>query len=241
MNDGKMESEIPQNETLFSQDHREDGAPSLSSLNRALASLKDSQSLLAKGNFPTSCLGLMLANLYMESPNRPIFVLCTTNDAASKLLANTKFFLSKGLGEGCEFFPGWDHSPYLGYSTSIKNQTRRARVLSRLLEGKCKMVFASVLGAATRTAPRSSIAGRQISISLGEEIPPEDLGLLLEECGYSRQEIVEDVGTYCIRGGILDLYSPNQPLPLRIDFMGDEMESFRFFDPRSQTSIPSTS
>jgi transcription-repair coupling factor (superfamily II helicase) len=48
---------------------------------------------------------------------------------------------------------------------------------------------------------------------------------------------VEMVGEYSIRGGILDVFSPEQEQPVRIEFFGDEIESIRRFDPESQRSI----
>ncbi len=55
--------------------------------------------------------------------------------------------------------------------------------------------------------------------------------------GMSGAIPVEMVGEYSIRGGILDVFSPEQEQPVRIEFFGDEIESIRRFDPESQRSI----
>ena len=47
---------------------------------------------------------------------------------------------------------------------------------------------------------------------------------------------MRDVGDYAARGGILDLYPPGAPAPIRLDFFGDTLELIRTFDPETQLS-----
>ena len=54
--------------------------------------------------------------------------------------------------------------------------------------------------------------------------------------GYTRVDVVEMPGQLTLRGGILDVYSPEMDRPVRIDFFGDEIESIRKFDPETQRS-----
>ena len=54
--------------------------------------------------------------------------------------------------------------------------------------------------------------------------------------GYTKVDVVEMPGQVTIRGGIIDVYSPEQDRPVRIDFFGDEIESIRKFDPETQRS-----
>ena len=54
--------------------------------------------------------------------------------------------------------------------------------------------------------------------------------------GYSKVDVVEMPGQLALRGGILDVYSPEMDRPVRIDFFGDEIESIRKFDPETQRS-----
>src|SRR5690606_30056203 len=60
---------------------------------------------------------------------------------------------------------------------------------------------------------------------------------ILTSRGYSSAPTVEDVGTYSIRGGILDVYSPANPNPYRFELFGDVIESIRLFDPITQRSL----
>ncbi len=59
----------------------------------------------------------------------------------------------------------------------------------------------------------------------------------LETNGFLRASTVRDTGEYAVRGGILDLYPPGHPAPVRLDFFGDTLESIRPFDPETQRSI----
>jgi len=55
--------------------------------------------------------------------------------------------------------------------------------------------------------------------------------------GYEPATVVESPGTFCHRGSIVDIYPPNLPEPLRVDFFGDEIDSIRTFSPATQRSL----
>src|SRR5262249_1541161 len=55
--------------------------------------------------------------------------------------------------------------------------------------------------------------------------------------GYARTEMVELPGQFAVRGGIVDIFSPEAPRPARVELLGDTVESVREFDPRTQRSI----
>ena len=80
---------------------------------------------------------------------------------------------------------------------------------------------------------------RQLALRLraGEELPLDEVVAHLESVGYERREPVEMVGEYSVRGGILDVFSPEAQKPVRIDLFGDQVESIRRFDVESQRSV----
>ena len=65
---------------------------------------------------------------------------------------------------------------------------------------------------------------------------PEDLVYKLVAAGYVREDPVGAVGEFSMRGGIIDVWSPGQDRPVRIEFFGDEIDSIRGFDPETQLS-----
>ncbi len=82
-------------------------------------------------------------------------------------------------------------------------------------------------------------------ISLGTD--PEKLGTdpikfgeiceKLTTFGYNRVPMVEQVGDFSVRGGIVDAWSPGEEFPIRAEFFGDDLESIRTFDAATQMSI----
>ncbi|MBR5278221.1 MAG: hypothetical protein IKU23_03035, partial [Clostridia bacterium] len=69
-----------------------------------------------------------------------------------------------------------------------------------------------------------------INLSYGGTASQTELCRLLEQMGYSRTEIVEGVGQFSVRGGIVDVFTPNYQYPVRIDFFGDEIDLMGIFD-----------
>jgi len=75
------------------------------------------------------------------------------------------------------------------------------------------------------------------SLRVGQTI---NLKKLLENwvaVGYRPAAVVEEPGTFSRRGGIIDLFPPNERWPVRIELFGDEIDSMRQFDPSTQRSI----
>ena len=54
--------------------------------------------------------------------------------------------------------------------------------------------------------------------------------------GYVPVSVVEAPGQFSHRGGILDIFPPSDPLPVRIELFGSQIESLRRFDPSTQRS-----
>ena len=66
---------------------------------------------------------------------------------------------------------------------------------------------------------------------------PEALAALLETWSYERVPQVYSRGQFAWRGGIMDIFSWQHALPVRVEFFGDAIESLREFDPEGQRSI----
>src|SRR5581483_7081237 len=80
------------------------------------------------------------------------------------------------------------------------------------------------------------LAARVRNVNRGDRIEPLDLIEWLEEQGYEPEAQVTQKGELALRGGILDIYPPTSPWPVRLEFFGDEVESLREFDPLTQIS-----
>jgi transcription-repair coupling factor (superfamily II helicase) len=89
----------------------------------------------------------------------------------------------------------------------------------------------------TRTLPRRDFLKACKRLSKGQTIQPDSILRQLSEIGYQRTNTVLEPGQFSRRGGILDLWTPAEKLPVRLDFFGDEIDTIRKFDPASQRTI----
>ena len=97
-------------------------------------------------------------------------------------------------------------------------------------------MIAPVESAALKLFDREYYAGLAVQLRRSEEVDVEVLTAHLASVGYTQMDLVEMPGQFTRRGGILDVYSPEQDRPVRIEFFGDEIETIRKFDPETQRS-----
>ena len=99
-----------------------------------------------------------------------------------------------------------------------------------------KVIVTSVIALLQKTFPPAEIRSRTRTLERGGKIAPLDLIEFLEEQGYEPEAQVSQKGEITLRGGILDVFPPTSPWPVRLEFFGDELESLRYFDPFTQIS-----
>src|SRR5205085_11681609 len=87
------------------------------------------------------------------------------------------------------------------------------------------------------TPKQGALRSESMSLSPGKSVGLDKIIERFTGAGYVRVPQVTTRGQYAVRGGIVDLYSWQAQLPLRIEFFGDEIESLREFDIDSQTSV----
>jgi transcription-repair coupling factor (superfamily II helicase) len=140
------------------------------------------------------------------------------------------------------YLPSWDCQPYDRVSPNAAISAQRMTALARLARTRGaierpRVLVTTVNAMVQRIPPRSFVAGAAFSAAPGNSVDMEELARWLETNGFSRAGSVRDVGDYAMRGGILDLYAPGAPAPVRLDFFGDALESIRSFDPETQRSV----
>ena len=100
--------------------------------------------------------------------------------------------------------------------------------------GRVPLVVASLQAVALRTVPREVLRQASLTLRVMEVCDVDGLADRLTELGYSRSSLVEGPGQFALRGGILDVYSPAAPDPVRVEFFGDEVDLMGYFDPVTQ-------
>src|SRR5712691_7987612 len=108
--------------------------------------------------------------------------------------------------------------------------------LWRLLGNDPVVVVMAVEALRYRVLPPHQLQSCLLPVHIGASFSLSDLATTLVERGYRRVSMVETVGEFALRGGILDVFSPGQTHPVRIEFFGADVESIRAFDVQSQTS-----
>ena len=139
-------------------------------------------------------------------------------------------------------FPNWDCQPYDRVSPNGAIVARRMTVLSRLARSKAgadkpRLLIVTANGLVQRVPRRDKMAAETFSCAPGNMIDIQALAVWLEHHGYLRGPTVRETGEYAVRGGIVDLFPPGLPTPIRLDFFGDTLESIRSFDPETQRSV----
>jgi transcription-repair coupling factor (superfamily II helicase) len=177
--------------------------------------------------------------LFVRAANAPCLILVADNKAAEALHA--------AILATCELtgalpvdsvlrLPAHDVLPFENLSPHPEIQESRASTLWKIATGTARLVIAPVEAACMRLFPRDHYAALALRLKCGEEVLPEMLVDHLLSVGYMNVDVVEMPGQVTLRGGILDVYSPEMDRPVRLDFIGDEIESIRRFDPGTQRS-----
>ncbi len=132
-------------------------------------------------------------------------------------------------------FPSYNLLPNKSLDYHSETAAKRIRVLCRLLENANFPVVVTTVDALLRKiVPKAQIQGFLDLLLPNEEVDRDRLVRRLISGGYTRVQIVEEPGDFCVRGGILDLFSPLYDEPLRVEFFDDWVESIRLFSVDSQ-------
>jgi transcription-repair coupling factor (superfamily II helicase) len=132
--------------------------------------------------------------------------------------------------------PSLQVDPYRGMMAHMRVSAARARALHGVATFSARLVIASAAALLPRVSQPARLLKAAIDIRPGTEIEPQRLADLLVDAGYTREDPVEEHGAFTIRGGILDLFAAGEAEPVRIEFVGDMVETLRRFDPSTQRS-----
>src|SRR6185436_19111846 len=135
--------------------------------------------------------------------------------------------------------PGLDVPPYAELSPDRASLIERVATLYRLTQPalRPRIVVTSADALARRTVPPAELAARGRTLRTGETIDRDAVAALLVAGGWTRTPIVDEPGTFAVRGGVIDAYAPLSPHPVRIELFGDEIESLRWFEAESQRTL----
>ena len=182
-----------------------------------------------------------LAGAHDRRVRRPILAVTATGREAEDLVAALRCFLPADVVAD---FPSWETLPHERLSPRSDTVGRRLAVLRRLTHPEASDTAygpLDVVVAPVRALLQPLVKGLgdlvPVALKVGQEMPLHGVVDALVAAAYVRTDLVERRGEFAVRGGILDVFSPTQEHPLRIEFWGDTVEEIRWFKVADQRSL----
>src|SRR5215211_7138129 len=183
----------------------------------------------------------VLAALHLDL-DRPVLLITDRADHALSLFDELGFWVKSPRYHFAEPNPLFYEQAAWGVTT------RRDRLQTLMALASYHLPFAqkpevppifvtSARSLMTRTIPRRDFLKACKKLAAGQNAQPDALARSWVETGYQRVNTVLEPGQFSRRGGIMDVWTPAEKLPVRLDFFGDEIETVRRFDPASQRTV----
>ncbi len=175
----------------------------------------------------------LLVSLMFSNLSETMVLICATEKEAGGLYQDAAFFLGE---DKVRLFPAWDTVSTDMFSFQREVELKRIDGLCRLNAGEPSLFIVPATAVMQKTMPRDQFAAYVRTIAIGDTLDRDLLVSLLLQGGYTRSTLVETKGEFSIRGHVADIFPPNLGQAIRIEFIGDEIESIRDFDPATQRS-----
>lgn len=173
----------------------------------------------------------------IEKEKGKSLIITTSEPRARKLAMDLSFFTEKSI----HVIPAEDQV-FLRYEAKSRDDSvERLNAVKNLLEDPTSIVISPVTAAIKPLIPHKYFKGKTVSFALGEEKDLEKLEKLLVSLGYKRMNMVESIGEFSRRGGIVDIFPPDSDNPYRVEFFDMEIDSIRVFNIENQRSIKTLS
>jgi len=163
-----------------------------------------------------------------------ILVVVPTPDVAERTFADLLYYLAERGSSAVALVRPRDESA--GVMESPSERSARMSLYSDLCDRKERIVIAPVSALRQFVMPPDLFSALRFTLRVGEEPGWEALQARLYRSGYHRTDVVSSAGEYTVRGGILDVFPASADAPVRIEFLGEKIESLRRFDLQSQRS-----
>jgi transcription-repair coupling factor (superfamily II helicase) len=137
------------------------------------------------------------------------------------------------------YFPAPSLTPYQGIAPSLKVRREEFGALARLFLAEPDLLVVPARALLRILPPPEEFARRGMRVAAGDVLSPARLLAPLLSEGYLRADLVTECGDVAVRGGLVDVFPPHLPEPIRIELDGDRVVSIRTFDPDTQRSTGS--
>ncbi|HEX7535221.1 MAG TPA: CarD family transcriptional regulator, partial [Syntrophales bacterium] len=175
-----------------------------------------------------------LLSLISKHTNRTLIVIAPTEKEAKDIHQDISFFMD---GENNAFlYPPWDSSStdMLAFQQDV--ELSRMEILCSFVMEKETVVVVPLKALMQKVMPRKVLQAYIETISIGDMIDRDNLVQKLSQGGYKKVTLVDEKGQFSLRGHVIDIFPTTALRPVRMEFIGDELESIRKYDPASQRS-----
>ena len=220
-------------------------------MKRVLEALESGIPILPLSGLGGSAPVYLVSHLIRRTHHKNFIYLTATESQAQGFFRDLQFFMDsspfrdmppESHEPSIALYPAYDNPPYSALSPHLDIVADRIRILARLNQKDAPRCLVTSLAALLSwTLPPEILQTAIHILKKDEEISRELLIEQLTQWGYQKVPIVEDAGTFAIRGALMDIATPCSEDPLRIEFFGDIIESIRTFDPKTQKSLKSLS
>jgi transcription-repair coupling factor (superfamily II helicase) len=199
--------------------------------------LADGDEVITLGYLAGASKALFLASL-TQRLRRPMLVV-TSAPAEAELLVHDLRFFTTALNPSPRIvlFPAEEHAPYEPVSETSDLTSQRLIALRSMLQSDTQIIVTTPPAIVPYVMPRRQLQQAGLDLAPGMTIERQEFIERLLRCGYHQVDLVEEWGDFGVRGGIVDFFPPHLPRPIRLEFMGDEVDSLREFDLASQRSL----
>jgi transcription-repair coupling factor (superfamily II helicase) len=180
-----------------------------------------------------SAKAMALARLHRDEA-RSLLVVVPDQEEAEALLGDLEVCLGE---ERIFFFAETEVIPYDRRSPHVGLIGERIPTLAALARSQPVVAVTTARAIAGKLPPPAEFERARLSLRVGQELPLEELREALVARGFRPERIVEEIGTFAVRGGLVDFYPFGSRNPVRVEFFGDEIESIRTFDAGSQRTV----
>jgi transcription-repair coupling factor (superfamily II helicase) len=181
----------------------------------------------------------VVAALHRASPRRVLIAVAETPQAAIAAQADMEAVLDR---EGESYlYPQKEALPYEESEPHLEIGGLRVEAVEALFSGRARLFVTTGRALQERVPLPAQLAELRKTFEVGDQLDFSSLAEALEERGFERVPLVEEVGQFAVRGGILDIFSVAAGDPVRIEFWGDEIVSIRMFDVLDQRSTSEVS
>ncbi len=195
---------------------------------------------LEDGSGPISISGLvgssrtLIAAWLFTVTGRSVLYFSPDQESSERAFDDFCTFLAE---EEVSLFPSWEIQPYELRAPHAENIGDRLRTLFELSSNRSRIICASGTATMEPTASRNYLGDLAFSLSIGSTIDPGILAGRLVKMGFARRPMVEQLGDFAVRGGLVDIFPATGSEPVRVEFFGDQIESIRSFSILTQRSL----